>query len=149
MKQSLAWFAAWFAMMAWLGVIPAAHALTRAQARALAVTVARHEGIPVTDEHIEIDTMDVGAPYLPGFASFLVLRESTTPGPDTTLARYAVNRRSGNVWEMTECRRYDFPALKALRKRLTGHATASRAADAAERKALGCDAPAKSATAQR
>jgi len=111
--------------------------------------VARHEGIPVTDEHIEIDTMDVGAPYLPGFASFLVLRESTTPGPDTTLARYAVNRRSGNVWEMTECRRYDFPALKALRKRLTGHATASRAADAAERKALGCDAPAKSATAQR
>jgi hypothetical protein len=133
----------WLAGIVWMGLIPAAHArtLTQAQARALAVVVARHEGIPVRDEHIEMDTMDAGAPYLPGFASFLVLRESTTPGPDTTLARYAVNRRSGNVWEMTECRRYDFPALKALRERLTGHARVSRAADAAERKALGCDAP--------
>ncbi|ACO32292.1 MULTISPECIES: effector immunity protein Tgi2PP [Acidobacterium] len=135
----------WFALMAWLGLTPVAHArtLTQAQARELAVTVAWHEGIPVSDEHIEVDTMDAGAPYLKGFASFLVLRESTTPGPDTTLARYAVNRSSGNVWEMTECRRYDFAALDALRKRLTGHATASRAADAAERKTLGCDAPGK------
>ncbi len=121
----------------------AAHSLTQAQARELAVVVARHEGIPVNDEHVEIDSMDAGAPYLPGFWSFLVLRESTTPGPDTTLARYAVNRSSGNVWEMTECRRYEFPALEALRKRLSGHAKASRAADAAEQKALGCDAPGK------
>lgn len=114
--------------------------LTQGQARQLARLVARHEHIDLNNQWIEFDTMDVGAPYLPGFASFIVLREASTPGPDTTLRRYAVSRETGNVWEMTLCRKYDFPALAALRKKLTGHAEASAAEDAAERKALGCEA---------
>lgn len=114
--------------------------LTQGQARQLARLVARHEHIDLNNQWIKFDTMDVGAPYLPGFASFIVLREASTPGPDTTLRRYAVSRETGNVWEMTLCRKYDFPALAALRKKLTGHAEASAAEDAAERKALGCEA---------
>lgn len=127
-------------------VVPAAHAashhlLTQTQAHQLAALVARHEGIHLNDEHIEFDTMDVGRPYIPGFASFLILRESETPGPDTPLRRYAVNRRSGDVWEMTLCRHYDFPALEAMQHRMTGHAKASTQQRAAERTALGCNAP--------
>ncbi len=115
------------------------HLLTQGQARQLARMVARHEHIDLGSQWIEFDSMDVGAPYLPGFSSFIVLREASTPGPDTTLRRYAVNRTTGNVWEMMLCRRYDFAKLSALRKRLTGHAEATAAADAAERKQLGCE----------
>ena len=131
-------------MAAVLGMCPAAvaaggHLLTQGQARQLARLVARHEHIDLKSEWIEFDSMDVGAPYLPGFASFTVVREARTPGPDTTLRRYAVNRTTGNVWEMMLCRKYDFPALARLRKKLTGHAEASGAANAAERKELGCE----------
>lgn len=145
MKQYLGW--AVIAVL--LAAGPAGHAqagrlLTQGQARELARLVAGHEQIDVSSEWIEFDSMDAGAPYLPGFASFVVMREAQKPGPDTTLRRYAVNRTSGNVWEMTLCRKYEFPALAALRKKLTGHAEAGKAADAAERKELGC-LPGKSA----
>lgn len=124
-----------------LAVAPAAHAarlLTQGQARELARMVARYEHIDLTNQWIEFDSMDAGAPYLRGFSSFTVVREARTPGPDRTLRRYAVNRTTGNVWEMTLCRKYDFPALAALRKKLTGRAEATAAEDAAERKDLGC-----------
>lgn len=112
--------------------------LTQGQARQLARLVAWHEHIDLNNQWIEFDSMDAGAAYLPGFSSFIVVRDASTPGPDTTLRRYAVNLKSGNVWEMTLCRKYEFPALAALRKKLTGHAKASKAEDLAERKALGC-----------
>jgi hypothetical protein len=124
-----------------LAAAPAARAavlLTQGQARELARMVAKYEHIDLTNQWIEFDSMDAGAPYLHGFSSFTVVREAQTPGPDTTLRRYAVNRTTGNVWEMTLCRKYDFPALAALRKKLTGRAEATAAQDAAERKALGC-----------
>lgn len=116
----------------------AARRLTQGQARQLARLVAGYEHIDLNNQWIEFDSMDAGAPYLPGFASFTVVREAQKPGPDTTLRRYAVNRTTGNVWEMTLCRKYDFPALRRLRKKLTGRREPSRMADAAERKALGC-----------
>lgn len=141
-EVDMRWFAGWIAMVV-LAVVPVAHAagrhrLTHGEARQLARLVAEHEHIDLNNQWIEFDSMDAGAPYLRGFASFTVVREAQTPGPDTTLGRYAVNRRSGNVWEMTLCRKYDFPALAALRKKLTGRAEAGAAEDAAERKDLGC-----------
>lgn len=131
----------WLAMAAMLAAVPAAqaHVLTQGQARQMARLVARYEHIDLSNQWIEFDSMDAGAAYLPGFASFTVVRDAQQPGPDTTLRRYAVNRRSGDVWEMTMCRRYEFPALAALRKKLTGHAEASRLEVIAEQKELGCE----------
>lgn len=137
MKQ----FAGWLAIAAALAMGPAAHAraLTHGQARKLARMVARYEHIDLNNQWIEFDSMDAGAPYLPGFASFAVVREAQQPGPDTTLRRYAVNQRSGDVWEMTLCKEYEFSALSALRKQLTGRANASPTQTAAERRELGCE----------
>jgi len=132
----------WFAgLMVVLMVVPVAHAarrVTQGQARELARAVAQYEHIDLKSQWIEFDSMDAGAPYLPEFWSFTVVREASEPGPDTTLRRYAVNRTTGDVWEMTLCRKYEFPALAAMRKKMTGRAEASAAEDAAERKALGC-----------
>lgn len=116
---------------------PAGRILTMSQARQIARLVAQHDHIDLSDTSIEFDTMDLGAPFIPGYASFIVIREATTPGPDVTLHRYAVNRQTGDVWEITLCTRYSFPALIHMAQSFTGHGV-SAAQIQAEGKELGC-----------
>lgn len=118
---------------------PAAR-ITAAQAKQLAELVAKHDGIDLSNTYIEMNSMDLMQPFVRGYSSFILIREATSPGPDTTLRRYAVNRATGDVWEMTECRRYHFPALDALQRSLTG-ATSTAAEIAAERQQLSCQSP--------
>jgi hypothetical protein len=100
--------------------------------------VARHENIDLSDTHIEINSMDMGADFVPGFSSFIIIRESLTPGPDETLRRYAVSRRTGDVWEMNLCTHYDFPELARMQRTLTGRPADEAAEVAAQGKQLGC-----------
>ncbi len=117
---------------------PARHEITMGQARQIARLVARHDEIDLSDTHIEFNSMDLGSAFIPGFASFIIIHEASTPGPDETLRRYAVNRHTGDVWEMTLCTRYDFPALARLRSAYAGHSTTTAAEVAAQSRALGC-----------
>ena len=119
-------------------VRPAAsgRALSLRQARQIAVLVARHDRIDLRDTHVELNSMDLGRDFVPGFYSFIIIRESSTPGPDETLRRYAINRRTGDVWEMTLCTHYDFPELTRMRRTL---GRAGAAAEVAEQgRQLGC-----------
>lgn len=122
---------------------PSAHRLTTRQAEALIRLVAPYDKIDLRDTHVEVNSLDLMSPFIPGYASFILIREATSPGPDETLHRYAVNRRTGDVWEMSLCTRYDFPALSREQRLLTGHVT-TQADIAAERRELGCSEPAKS-----
>lgn len=119
-------------------VRPAAggHGLTLRQAHQIAVLVARHDGIDLSDTHVELNSMDLGRDFVSGFYSFIILRESSMPGPDETLRRYAINRQTGDVWEMTLCTHYDFPELTRMRR---GLGRAGAAAEVAEQgRQLGC-----------
>ena len=104
----------------------------------MVVLVARHDRIDLTDTHVELNSMDLSADFIPGYASFIVIRESSTPGPDETLRRYAVNRNTGDVWEMTLCRHYDFPELQRLRASFGGRYATGAADLAAQSRQLGC-----------
>lgn len=104
----------------------------------MAVLVARHDRIDLSDSHIELNSMDLGRDFIPGFASFIIIRESTTPGPDETLRRYAVNRRTGDVWEISLCTHYDFPELTTMRRLYAGHTATLPADVAAQSRELGC-----------
>ena len=119
---------------------PTAHLLTFRQARQIVRLVARHDHIDLKDTHVEVNSLDVMEPFIPGYFSFILIREAMTPGPDTTLRRYAINRQTGDVWEMTLCTHYDFPALERRQRAFTGRA-ATAAEVAAENQALGCSAP--------
>lgn len=120
------------------GANPARGHLSERQARRIAILVARHENIDLSDSHIEVNSMDMGADFVPGFSSFIVIRESMTPGPDETLRRYAVSRRTGDVWEMNLCTHYDFPELTRLQRALLGHTGSAAAEIAAQGRELGC-----------
>jgi hypothetical protein len=114
------------------------HQITPHQAHQIAVLVARHEDIDLADTHIEMNSMDLGRDFSPGFYSFIVIRESNSPGPDETLRRYAVNRRTGDVWELTLCTHYNFPELSRLQRTFAGRGAADATALSAQGKRLGC-----------
>lgn len=114
------------------------HQITPHQAHQIAALVARHEDIDLADTHIEMNSMDLDRDFSPGFYSFIVIRESTSPGPDETLRRYAVNRRTGDVWELTLCTHYSFPELSRLQHTFAGRAAADATALSAQGKRLGC-----------
>lgn len=117
------------------------HRLTPSQARQIVALVARHDQIDTRDTHIEVNSMDLGPDFIPGYASFIVIRESNTPGPDETLRRYAVNRRTGDVWEMTLCTHYDFPELTRMRRSFALRPGAAESEIAAQSRELGCSKP--------
>jgi len=114
------------------------HGMTFRQAHQIAVLVARHDNIDLSDTHVEMNSMDLSADFAPGFFSFIVIRESSTPGPDETLRRYAINRRTGDVWEMTLCTHYDFPELARMRHTFCGRNSVDAAEIANQGKHLGC-----------
>lgn len=117
---------------------PPAHRLTASQARRIVALVARHDQIDTSDTHIEVNSMDLGPDFIPGYASFIIIRESNTPGPDETLRRYAVNRRTGDVWEMTLCTHYDFPELTRMRRNFALRPGAAGSEVATQGRELGC-----------
>jgi Effector immunity protein Tgi2PP len=112
--------------------------ITLRQARRIAVLVARHDSIDLSDADIEMNSMDLGRDFIRGFASFILIRESATPGPDETLRRYAISRSTGDVWEISLCTHYDFPELTAMRRLYAGRAEALPADVAAQSRELGC-----------
>lgn len=116
----------------------AGHPITPRQAHQIVVLVAHHDRIDLSDTHIEVNSMDLGPDFIPGYASFIVIRESNTPGPDETLRRYAVNRRTGDVWEMTLCTHYDFPELTRMRRSFALRPGAAGAEIATQSRELGC-----------
>jgi hypothetical protein len=112
--------------------------LTSDEARQLALLVARHDHIDVSDTHIEINSMDMGTAFIQGYASFIILRESMTPGPDETLRHFSVNRRTGDVWETTLCTHYSFPELARRQRTLTGRGGAGSGGIVTQQKEIGC-----------
>lgn len=119
---------------------PTPHLLSLQQAQQIARLVARHDRIDLRDTHVEMNSLDLMSPFIPGYSSFILIREATAPGPDETLHRYAVNRQTGDVWEMMLCTRYDFPALARMQRSLVGHGP-TPSEIAAERQELGCASP--------
>ncbi|MGD0368831.1 MAG: effector immunity protein Tgi2PP [Acidobacteriaceae bacterium] len=117
---------------------PSKHQLTPRQAHQIVALVAHHDQIDLSDTHIELNSMDLSTDFTPGFFSFIVIRESTSPGPDETLRRYAINRRTGDVWEMTLCTHYDFPELARLQHSYSGRTPVGASELAAQGKQLGC-----------
>lgn len=118
-----------------------ARQLTPHQAHQIAVLVARHDDINLDDTHIELNSMDLGRDFAPGFYSFILIRESTSPGPDETLRRYAISRRTGDVWEMNLCTHYEFPELERMRHSFFGGKGGDPAELSAQSKRLGCSRP--------
>lgn len=103
-----------------LAISPASYAqLSRNQARSLVETTLKLRGDKVPAKQIEETTNEV-----PGYYSFGAYDQSQ--GLQNVLGWFAVDQRTGQVWETSSCELYRFPGLEKRRRALLKHATKAR-----------------------
>ena len=112
-----------------------------AQARQIALLVARHDKITVDDRNVVLESMDTRNErgFIPGYFSFSVIREGDSPSvADETIRMYVVSKRTADTWEMNLCRRYDFPDLEKVQQSVMRQTGATPAENDDMQKAIGC-----------
>ncbi len=100
-------------------VLPGAAQVTREQARSLVHTTLQLRGDKVAAKQIQETTDDV-----PGYYSFGAYDQSQ--GVQNVVGWFAVNKRTGQVWETGSCELYQFPKLETQRRKLVKHAPKSK-----------------------
>jgi uncharacterized protein YxeA len=93
--------------------------INRDQARSLLQTTLKSRGDKVAKKQIEETTNNVS-----GYYTFGAYQQSQ--GVQNVVGWFAVNKRTGQVWETTTCELYQFPALEKQRRKLVRHATKSK-----------------------
>ncbi|HEU5401071.1 MAG TPA: hypothetical protein VFU86_06915 [Terriglobales bacterium] len=101
-------------------VAPLGAQITREQARSLVHTTLRLRGDKVSTQQIQESTDDI-----PGYYSYGAYRK-TSGNMQDILGWFAVNKKTGQVWDTTSCDLYEFPSLERQRRKLVRHAKKSR-----------------------
>lgn len=112
-----------------------------AQAKQIALLVARHDQITVDDRDVVIESMDTRNErgFIPGYFSFSIIREGDSPSvADETIRMYVVSKRTADTWELNLCRHYDFPALEKAQQSVMRQTGATPAENGSMPKAIGC-----------
>lgn len=113
--------------------------ITSAQARSVALLVARHDAINVDDADTVVDSMDGNGPFVAGYFSFIFIAvDPHQAGKDRTLAMYAVSPRTGDTWELNLCKHYEFPELLRVQRSIRRKTGAHPGDEAAAPRAVGC-----------
>jgi hypothetical protein len=94
--------------------IPSRAQITRDQARSLVQTTLKLRGDKVAARQIQETTNNV-----PGYYSFGAYNQAQ--GVQNVVGWFAVNKRTGQVWETSNCDLYQYPALESRRRKLGKH----------------------------
>lgn len=94
--------------------------ITREQARSLVQTTLRLRGDKIPAKQIQESTETT-----PGYYNFGAY-EPQKNGLQNVVGWFAVNRRTGQVWDTTSCDLYQFPTLERQRRKLVRHSTKSK-----------------------
>jgi hypothetical protein len=95
--------------------MPSFAQVDRTQARSLVHTALRLRGDRVSTKQIEETTNNVSGYYT--FGAYQKVQ-----GVQNVVGWFAVNKRTGQVWETTSCELYEFPTLEQQRRKLVKHA---------------------------
>jgi hypothetical protein len=99
--------------------IPSSAQVSRDQARSLVQTTLKLRGDKVPSKQIQETTNDV-----PGYYSFGAYDQAQ--GVQNVVGWFAVNKRTGQVWETTSCELYEFPTLEKQRRKYVKRATKAK-----------------------
>ena len=111
------------------------------QAQKIALMVARHDNILVDDRNIVLNSMDTRnrSGFIPGYYSFSIIREGTSPGQaDETIRMYVVSKRTADTWELNLCTHYSFPELQRMQQAVMQETGATPNDEHNMPKAIGC-----------
>ena len=93
--------------------------ITREQARSLVQTTLRLRGDKISARQIQESTETT-----PGYYNFGAY-EPQKNGLQNVAGWFAVNKRTGQVWDTTSCDLYQFPTLERQRRKLVRHSAKS------------------------
>lgn len=114
-----------------------ASGLTVAQARQVLILVLKHEKLLIKKPGFNIEHID----FVPGYINFHVTYDAPTAAATSVIGAFAISPRTGDVWEVNRCKRYDFPALQRVQSVIAQRTRKTFASEVTERNALGCSAP--------
>src|SRR5262249_41976365 len=103
-------------------------------------TVLAHERLasPGDGTVIEVLRERTSADIYPGYVAFGVSIDRPEEAATPVKGRFAVSRRTGDVWELSLCQRYSFSALRALQRQIGARTGARLGDETAQRRRLGC-----------
>ncbi|MDR3441349.1 hypothetical protein [Telmatospirillum sp.] len=105
------------------------------QARQLLVVVLQHEKLMVNKPGFNIENIE----FVPGYVNFFVTYDSPKAGATDVIGGFAVSPRTGDVWETTLCKRYQFRTLSDIQKRIMEKTGKRFATNDEAKEELGCD----------
>lgn len=115
--------------------------LTKNQAKQVLIVVLKHARFNLSTPGMYIDD-DLhgpnGEPNRPGYYDFSLSYDTPKAGATNYLGYYSVNVRSGDVWEVESCKRYGFPKLRALQRKLKKRTGTALADERIARDEVGC-----------
>jgi hypothetical protein len=115
--------------------------LNKQQVQQVLVVVLKHEKFRLSDPGMYIDS-DLngpnGDPDRPGYFNFSLSYENPKAAATAYLGDFAVNIKTGDVWETESCVRYRFPALRALQREIVRRTGTPLAAEKSARDEVGC-----------
>jgi len=115
--------------------------LTKEQAKQVLIVVLKHEKfhLSVPGMYIDDDLYGPnGKPNRPGYFDFSLSYDTPKAGATAYLGYYAVNIKTGDVWEVESCMRYSFPALRILQQQISFRTGVSLLNEEAARDEVGC-----------
>lgn len=117
--------------------------VTVEQAKQILVLVLKHEKIDTANPHLWIDgpwtDEETGLPFLAGHYHFGVVDNNPGGGRSVTLGQFSVTILTGDIWQTESCRRFRFPALTVIQKRIKEKTGQPLATEADAKEELGCD----------
>lgn len=96
--------------------MPSRAQISREQARSLVHTTLR-----LRRDRVSIKQIHESTETIPGYYAFGAYRSAPANMQDI-VGWFAVNKRTGQVWDTTSCDLYEFPTLERQRRKLVRHA---------------------------
>jgi hypothetical protein len=115
--------------------------LTSEQAKKILIFTLKHEGYKLSRAGVFFDgplVSENGSPYIPGYYNFGLGYNDPDAGAVDSWGLFAVNVSSGEVWETNKCKRYSFPALHRIQRRVRAKTQITEAEERIQRRGTGC-----------
>ncbi len=115
--------------------------LSRDQAKQVLIAVLKHQRYQLEKPGVFIDgdlTDANGKPPHSGYFDFSLGYDNPKAGATEYWGLFVVSVLTGDVWEINLCKRFAFPALQRLQKKIMKRTGKNMADEKVQRKGLGC-----------
>jgi hypothetical protein len=117
--------------------------LTADQAKQVLLVVLKHQHYKMSNPAMWIDGPwqgeEKGTLFRPGYYDFGLVFNNPNGAASNVLGHFAVNTLTGDVWESESCKRFNFPALSGIQKRISAQTGTKLVSEEVALSEIGCE----------